>query len=109
MNKWVLLQPGDLIPALKDDDFILLAMSGGGILRVMFRFVKNIRGSIAGYLINDQETISAHNICREQLGFMAPHLSRRFNTIHRNKYHAPCSKELRLPYASIASMSAARN
>lgn len=59
MNKWVLLQPGQQPPALAQDEFILLAMAQGGILRVMYRFVKNIRGNIAGYLVHDKGTPAA--------------------------------------------------
>jgi hypothetical protein len=61
MNTWVLLQPGDQLPKLNEDQFILLAMTKGGILRVMFRFAKNIRGNIAGYLIHDKNTLAAHD------------------------------------------------
>ncbi|MCC5451685.1 hypothetical protein LMJ53_08095 [Rheinheimera sp. UJ51] len=61
MNKWVLLQQGQQPPALAPDEFILLAMAQGGILRVMYRFVKNIRGNIAGYLIHDHTTLAAHD------------------------------------------------
>jgi hypothetical protein len=61
MNKWVLLQPGDHLPALQAEQFVLLAMAKGGILKVMFRFVKNIKGHIAGYLILDGKTISAYD------------------------------------------------
>lgn len=56
MNKWVLLQSGERPPVLAQDEFILLAMAQGGILRVMYRFVKNIRGNIAGYLVHDTAT-----------------------------------------------------
>lgn len=61
MNKWVLLQPGQQPPQLAPDDLILLAMAQGGILRVMYRFVKNIRGNIAGYLVHDTATPTAHD------------------------------------------------
>lgn len=56
MNKWVLLQPGDQPPALKPDQFIYLAMAQGGILRVMYRFISNIKGNIAGYRVDDNQT-----------------------------------------------------
>jgi hypothetical protein len=59
MNKWVLLQPGEQPQALEPDEFILLAMAQGGIIRVMYRFVKNIRGNIAGYLIHNDTTPTA--------------------------------------------------
>lgn len=61
MNNWVLLQPGQQPPQLAPDDFILLAMAQGGILRVMYRFVKNIRGTIAGYLVHDTATPTAYD------------------------------------------------
>ncbi len=56
MNNWVLLHAGERPPTLAPEQFICLAMEHGGILRVMYRFVKNIRGSIAGYIIQDQAT-----------------------------------------------------
>ena len=56
MNKWVLLQPGEHPPALKPDQFIYLAMTQGGILRVMYRFISNIKGNIAGYRVDDNQT-----------------------------------------------------
>lgn len=61
MNNWVLLQPGQQPPQLAPDDFILLAMAQGGILRVMYRFVKNIKGTIAGYLVHDTVTPTAYD------------------------------------------------
>lgn len=59
MNKWALLQPGEQPPKLEPDQFICLAMAAGKILRVMYRFVKNIKGDIAGYLIHDAQTPAA--------------------------------------------------
>lgn len=59
MNKWVLLYPGQHPPELPPEQFIYLAMAKGTILRVMYRFVKNIKGTIAGYLIQDQTTRAA--------------------------------------------------
>ncbi len=56
MNKWVLLQHGERPPALAPEQFICLAMTQGRILRVMYRFVKNIKGNIAGYMIEDATT-----------------------------------------------------
>lgn len=61
MNKWVLLQSGQQPPQLAPDDFILLAMAQGGILRVMYRFVGNIRGPIAAYIIEDKVTRAARH------------------------------------------------
>ncbi|WP_019675888.1 hypothetical protein [Arsukibacterium perlucidum] len=59
MNKWVLLQPGEQPPALEPGQFIYLAMAQGGILRVMYRFISNIKGIIAGYRIDDNKTPAA--------------------------------------------------
>lgn len=59
MNKWVLLQPGEQLPQLEPERFVCLAMAPGKILRVMYRFVKNIQGHIAGYLILDNQTPTA--------------------------------------------------
>ncbi|MBZ9612563.1 hypothetical protein [Rheinheimera maricola] len=56
MNKWVLLQPGEHPPALNPEQFIYLAMAQGGILRVMYRFISNIKGNIAGYRVDDNQT-----------------------------------------------------
>lgn len=56
MNKWVLLQPGEHPPALNPEQFIYLAMAQDGILRVMYRFISNIKGNIAGYRVDDNQT-----------------------------------------------------
>ena len=56
MNRWVLLQSGEKPPVLEPGQFIYLAMAQGGILRVMYRFISNIKGNIAGYRIDDNQT-----------------------------------------------------
>lgn len=80
MNKWVLLKPEDQPPALAPDDFILLAMTRGVILRVMYRFVKNIRGNIAGYLIHDKTTPVAHDWLNRNPLFQSKQIKQDYQT-----------------------------
>ena len=69
MNKWVLLQPGEQPPTLEPGQFIYLAMAQGGILRVMYRFISNIKGDIAGYRVDDNQTPSATQ-CQNDIAAM---------------------------------------
>lgn len=61
MNHWILLKQGESIPELPQYAFVRIALREGKILRVLFRFVKNIRSPIAAYLVEQQaEARKAH-------------------------------------------------
>lgn len=60
MSNWVLLHEGESVPQMEPNSMVHLALQKGAIIRVMFRFVKNIKNPIAGYLIESHDAEWTH-------------------------------------------------